>query len=52
MTKSDNSKYSICIGAIKTNTIQPYDFKWSKFHDTNVAFYELYPNILIEVDEA
>jgi hypothetical protein len=38
MTKSDKSKHSICIASIKRSTIKPYDFKWTKFYESNSDF--------------
>ena len=35
MTKSDKSKHDICIVSIKRSTIKPYEFKWTKFYETN-----------------
>lgn len=37
--KSDKSKHAICIASIKRHTIEPYDFKWTKFYETNSEFY-------------
>jgi hypothetical protein len=38
MTKSDKSKHNICIASIKRSTIKPYDFKWTKFYESNLDF--------------
>ncbi|KAA5536099.1 hypothetical protein F0919_00045 [Taibaiella lutea] len=31
--------------------MKPYDFKWTKFYDTNAGFNDLYPNISIDLFE-
>ncbi|RYU94250.1 hypothetical protein [Emticicia agri] len=38
MTKTDKSKHNICIAAIKRHTMKPYDFKWTKFYESNAEF--------------
>ncbi|GAB3517465.1 hypothetical protein [Emticicia fontis] len=38
MTKTDKSKHNICIAAIKRHTIKPYDFKWTRFYESNTEF--------------
>jgi hypothetical protein len=35
MEKSDRSIHNICLVAIKRCTIQPYDFKWTRFYEQN-----------------
>lgn len=38
MTKTDKSIHNICIAAIKRATIKPYDFKWTRFYESNADF--------------
>lgn len=38
MTKPDKSKHNICIASIKRSTIKPYNFKWTKFYESNSDF--------------
>lgn len=38
MTKTDQSKHNICLAAIKRKTIKPYDFKWTRFYESNAEF--------------
>jgi hypothetical protein len=51
MNKSDKSILNICIAKIKRSTIKPYDFVWTKFYELNSTFYELYPNVNIDISE-
>jgi len=39
MTKADKSIHNICIAAIKRSTMKPYDFKWTKFYESNSDFH-------------
>jgi len=36
--KTDKLKHNICIAFIKRSTIKPYDFKWTKFYESNSDF--------------
>ena len=38
MKKTDKSKHNICIAAIKRSTIKPYDYKFTKFYESNEEF--------------
>ena len=38
MRKSDKSLHSISVASIKRSTMKPYDFKWTKFYDSNSDF--------------
>jgi hypothetical protein len=38
MTKLDKSIHNICIASIKRSTMKPYDFKWTKFYESNSDF--------------
>lgn len=38
MTKTDKSIHNICIASIKRSTMKPYDFKWTKFYESNTDF--------------
>lgn len=38
MTKTNKSIHNICIASIKRSTMQPYDFKWTKFYEVNTDF--------------
>jgi len=49
MPKSNKSKHHICIAAIKRSTIKPYDFKWTKFYESNADFH--YAGILPDWQE-
>jgi len=39
MRKSDKSIHNISIASIKRSTIKPYNFKWTKFYESNSDFY-------------
>lgn len=39
MNKSDKSLHNISIAAIKRGTIRPYDFKWTRFYESNTDFF-------------
>ncbi len=49
MQKSEKSKHAICIAAIKRSTMQPYDFKWTRFYEANTEFN--YAGLLPELEE-
>jgi len=49
MTKSDKSKHDICIASIKRCTFKPYEYKLTKFYETNSDFYTTYPNITLDI---
>jgi hypothetical protein len=38
MTKTDKSKHAICVASIRRSTMEPYDFKWTKFYESNSDF--------------
>ena len=38
MNKTDKSKHNISIASIKRSTMKPYDFKWTKFYESNSDF--------------
>lgn len=38
MTKTDKSIHDICIASIKRSTFKPYDFKWTRFYESNSDF--------------
>lgn len=38
MMKSDKSIHAICIASIKRSTMKPYNFKWTKFYESNSEF--------------
>lgn len=38
MRKTDKSKHNISVASIKRSTIKPYDFKWTKFYESNSDF--------------
>jgi hypothetical protein len=38
MTRDDKSIHNFCIESIKRHTIKPYDFKWTKFYESNSDF--------------
>lgn len=38
MNKTDKSIHNICVASIKRSTIKPYDFKWTRFYETNSGF--------------
>lgn len=38
MNQVDKLKHSISIASIKRSTIKPYDFKWTKFYESNSDF--------------
>lgn len=39
--KTDKSKHNICIAAIKRSTFKPYNYKFTKFYESNSDFYYL-----------
>lgn len=47
--KSDDSIHNICIAAIKRSTMKPYDFKWTKFYETDSRI--LFRDFPFELDE-
>ena len=51
MTKSDKSKHNICVASIKRSTMKPYEFKWTKFYDSNSALQEVYPELQLDLAE-
>lgn len=44
MAKTDKSIHNICIAGIKRSTHKPYDFKWTRFYESNADF--LYPTLI------
>src|SRR4030095_11714762 len=38
MTKTDKSIHNICVASIKRSTMKPYDFRWTKFYESNSDF--------------
>jgi len=38
MNKTDKSKHNISVASIKRSTMKPYDFKWTKFYESNSDF--------------
>lgn len=38
MTKTDKSKHTISIASIKRSTFKPYNYKWTKFYESNSEF--------------
>lgn len=38
MKKTDKSIHNICVASIKRSTMKPYDFKWTKFYESNTDF--------------
>jgi len=51
MTKSDKSKHNICVASIKRSTMNPYDFKWTKFYDCNSDLQYTYPELQLDLVE-
>jgi len=49
ITKSDNSIHNICIASIRRSTRKPYDFKWTKFYETNEQYCSNNPNLPLEL---
>ena len=49
MTKSDKSKHNICIASIRRSTIKPYNFKWTKFYESNSDFVNTNPQIKFDL---
>ncbi|CAM1357395.1 hypothetical protein [Tenacibaculum halocynthiae] len=49
MKKSDKSKHNICIASIKRSTFKPYDYKFTKFYESNGEF--TYSGIGLELKE-
>ena len=50
MKKSDKSKHNICVASIKRSTKKPYDFKWTKFYESNADFQKI--NSKLQLDYA
>jgi hypothetical protein len=48
MTKSDKSKHNICVASIKRSTMKPYDFRWTKFYESNSAFQDTNPDLQMD----
>lgn len=46
MRKTDKSIHNICVASIKRSTIKPYDFKWTKFYESNFDF----PYVGLQID--
>lgn len=46
MRKADKSIHNICIASIKRSTMKPYDFKWTKFYESNFDF----PYVGLQID--
>jgi hypothetical protein len=38
LTKTDKSIHNFCSASIKRSTIKPYDFKWTRFYESNCDF--------------
>ncbi|GAB1858562.1 hypothetical protein MHTCC0001_34010 [Flavobacteriaceae bacterium MHTCC 0001] len=38
MTKTDKSKHNICVAPIKRSTFKPYNYRWTKFYESNDEF--------------
>ena len=38
MNKTDKSKHNISVASIRMKTIKPFDFKWTKFYESNSEF--------------
>lgn len=51
MTNSDKSKHNICIASIRRSTMKSYDFKWTKFFETNSEFQRTYPELKLHFTE-
>jgi hypothetical protein len=49
MKKTDKSKHKICVASIKRHSMKPYDFKWTKFYESNPDF--PYPKLLPDLAE-
>ncbi|WP_196888265.1 hypothetical protein [Aureivirga sp. CE67] len=39
MKKTDKSIHNISLASIKRSTMKPYDFKWTKFYESNLDFH-------------
>jgi hypothetical protein len=50
MKKTDKSKHKICIASIKRHAMNPYDFKWTKFYESNQDF--PYPELQPDLAES
>ena len=49
MEKSDTSRHAICISAIKRHILKPYDFKWTKFYESNEDFVSAYAGFAFDL---
>ncbi|WP_405604235.1 hypothetical protein [Polaribacter sp. Asnod1-A03] len=49
MRKTDKSLHNISIASIKRSTVKPYEFKWTKFYDSNSEF--PYSGLELELQE-
>jgi hypothetical protein len=49
MKKSNKSIHDISIASIKRSTMKPYDFKWTKFYESNTDFH--YSELQLELIE-
>ncbi|MDO6492888.1 MULTISPECIES: hypothetical protein [unclassified Cellulophaga] len=51
MAKTDKSKHNISIASIKRCTYKPYDYKLTKFYESNSDFPNSYPKIDLKENE-
>jgi len=51
MVKSDKSKHNIALASIKRSTIKPYDYKWTRFYDSNSEFFNNMPEFPFHIVE-
>lgn len=49
MRKPDKSIHNISVASIKRSTMKPYDFKWTKFYESNTDFQ--YSGLQLELTE-
>jgi len=50
MRKTDKSIHNISIASIKRSTFKPYDYKWTKFYESNSEF--SYSGLKLELKES
>lgn len=51
MKRTDQSLYNICLASIKRKTMKPYNFRWTRFYDSDSDPKLLFQNFPIEFEE-
>ena len=51
MKRSEKIKHKLAIASIKKRTFKPYDYKWTKFYESNFEFMYCIPQFILEDKE-